>query len=199
MLAENEYDKREVHIYPANSDFEIKKRKRNRSAFISRQSSRYYERLLAKLIQTSENERDRTKSICEESKREIGELTKKAEALEAQIAARTCRREKQSDEYQDELRILSDIVFDPQPPKGKGFFGKCTPSFEPVFETNTNTSKAKNCSSSSDIDDCTLLLGSYSSDSNPAKLPSRTHHDFKDILKCYGQSGQSMLSFCSFN
>lgn len=95
-LAKREYETRDGAELPAllETESECKKRKRNRSAFVSRQTTRHYELLLTTLVQTGEQERD---SVAEENARAQREVLALRARLEALTAALTPTNQQEQD------------------------------------------------------------------------------------------------------
>ncbi len=67
---------------------EIRKRTRNRSAFVSRQTARHYQRLLAAHVQRVEDERDRQLRDCHQVAGEVATLRRRADLLAALVQKR---------------------------------------------------------------------------------------------------------------
>lgn len=86
-LAEREYSARAPLVSRASTAGERKKRMRNKSAFISRQTQRHYERLLAAHVQAAERDRDATLRDCIADARAAAALRRRADELAAQLAA----------------------------------------------------------------------------------------------------------------
>lgn len=85
-LAMSEYDNRNGMVKSSPSFCERRKRMRNKSAFISRQTHRHYEQLLVELLQSSERERDELLSNCINTSKEIQLLRKLSETLTSNLA-----------------------------------------------------------------------------------------------------------------
>lgn len=86
MLAAREYSKRGEGKLRAEKKSECAKDKRNRSAFISRQSMRHYSVMLADHVKRAEQERDTKAKIVADSERDVKALRAKAAALTAKLA-----------------------------------------------------------------------------------------------------------------
>lgn len=87
-LAEREYllAPRRSLERPTTNTAELKKRMRNRSAFISRQTGRHYERLLVAHVARGEAERDAGAADVRQSAAEVSALRATVAALEGQVA-----------------------------------------------------------------------------------------------------------------
>eukprot|EP00171_Calliarthron_tuberculosum_P020844 IDg20844t1 len=78
-LALHEYDGRNGMVKSSASFCERRKRMRNKSAFLSRQTHRHYERLLVELLRSSEHQRDSLLSSCMNTAIEIQTLRTRSE------------------------------------------------------------------------------------------------------------------------
>ncbi len=89
-LAERDYahDPKRRTEAPAVSHVDMKKRMRNRSAFISRQASRHYEKLLVEHVKNGEQERDRAVAQVAKVVGEVECLRMLVATLEAQQTER---------------------------------------------------------------------------------------------------------------
>lgn len=107
-LAESEYGGRELTQTPATSPRELKKRMRNKSAFISRQTNRHYERLLGDHITRSESERNALLHSCTTAALELDALRAHVQNLEAKIESISASSVITDEPHESDLDLVHD-------------------------------------------------------------------------------------------
>lgn len=91
LLAKREYIMRGDENVEAETESECKKRKRNRSAFVSRQTMRHYGTLLADHVKQAEQERDASAKLCADAANEVKALQAQAADLIAKLSTLSAR------------------------------------------------------------------------------------------------------------
>lgn len=196
ILAGNEFDVNHVNLVPAKTEGEFKKRKRNRSAFISRKASRNYEGLLVELVGRSERERDMAERFCDESKNAIEQLNEKVKMLKSQIEALANQRKTQDSMYSEETSMLPKIALGSEPPQPKCFSGRSLPT-TPGCHVKLTCSLDDISSFTADLDDSISLLKSNSSEAEvQSSLSSGTSQLWDNMFGFYECSSASLRSFC---
>lgn len=132
MRAEQDYVTGELGISKkkavTGTKGERKKRMRNKSAYISRQTQRHYEKLLAKFVQRSESERDGAFQSCVSYAHDIESLRATVAAIEQRIQGSRCAQEAASQNSQ-EANIAASTT---KVPQGAVYIA---PTEFPIFET----------------------------------------------------------------